>query len=250
MPNVVELAHLCAASYEDITEVLVPVLPGAGAAAGSSSAPPPIFRPSGICSPPPVDRDSVWRRAGVHSNRAGYHASLYVKGDQRVIAFRGTDDLMDTLVDDVSITAGLIPPQAIAAARTVGTWVGTGNTYLTGHSLGGALAILSTTYFNRPCVSFNAPGVRDLCVRMSSHQSALDRTMSAVSRCVNNPRVLNIRVDGDPVSSFFTTGFQAGGDARSYSGASCGLDALCRHGIRTCINAVSGDPRNYQELRL
>ena len=254
MPSIVDLAHLCEAAYQD--------------GPGTVTVPPPPARsapdlPAPACRLPgsrllhdtnavlQQPRPRVWRKAAFAYNQVGFYCASYTSDAESVLAFRGTDDFWDGLADDLVIAAGGVPPQVLAAFRTVSAWAAPGASYLTGHSLGGALAILSASRFNLPCVTFNAPGVADSChlVAVGSLTNR-ERFLAEVGRCRGNPRVRNLRIAGDPVSSRFTTGPQAGGYVVTLGGASCGLDLLCRHGIQTCIDAVRAVPEYHQPLNL
>jgi hypothetical protein len=178
----------------------------------------------------------------------GFSATLYRHNGHDVLAFRGTDDLWDGLVDDLSVAGGGIPPQ-VSAALIVARNAQRGAVF-TGHSLGGALALIAAAHLDFPAVTFNAPGVRDSCL-LSSPASGLQAFLSIASRCATNSRVHNIRIDGDPVSSWWTTGFQSGARPRSLPAPRCGaLDALCRHGIATCVEAVRRSPAYHEPYPL
>lgn len=260
MPSIVDLAEISNAVYNHGTSLVTVTPPVTITPAGnpfaqraSSQAPRALLPQAAAClldPPPAAPTPKTWRKVQFAHNRAGFYAGLYECGNQRVIAFRGTDDLLDALVDDAAVGAGMLPPQVIAAFQTASAWGVSGNTYLTGHSLGGALAVLAACHFNLPAVTFNAPGVADVCVQIEATSNALSSMLAAVSRCVRNSRVRNLRIAGDPVSSYFTTGFQAGGNVTAFSGGSCGLDLLCLHGMATCLAAVRESVENYQELTL
>ena len=257
MPSVVDLAKLSDAAYSESAshvEVNPPTSFASPAPQHSlAKSPTSLLAQTNACLLEPIAAGPTpkkWVKTQYAYNKVGFYAALYECGDQRVIAFRGTDDLLDGLIDDAAIAFGAMPPQVIAAFTTVSGWGISGKTYITGHSLGGALAILSACHFNAPSVTFNAPGVADVCAQIAVTSNALQKVMAAVSRCISNSRVQNIRINGDPVSSYFTTGAQAGGNTLSYSGASCGFNALCRHGMATCLSAVSSSNENYKELNL
>jgi len=224
MPCLVDFAELSNASYEDSGDAAYELRPPTKAS---------------------------WQRRTKWINRVGFYAALFESGSgASVLIFRGTDDLWDGIVDDGTIALGGMPPQALAALQVVGSCASKQNLSLAGHSLGGALALIAAAHSGLPAVTFNAPGVMDSCVVSARPGKGLRAFLQTVARCAINSRVRNVRIDGDPVSSFFTTGFQVGRGASALSAPQCGLDPLCRHGIRTCIAAVRREPRNYEEIKL
>ncbi len=197
------------------------------------------------------DRQVIWRRSRRWS-AASFYAALYTTDSGgRVLAFRGTDGLADVLLDDAAIGFGGVPATALAAVQLPAA-AGTQGLLLTGHSLGGALAIIAAARYGLPAVTFNAPGVMDSCVlaaRLPGPRSGLGSFLATVGRCVSGGRMLNIRITADPVSSLFTTGLQSG--RRVELGATqCGLNALCRHGIHACIAALRQRSDAYDEVKL
>jgi pimeloyl-ACP methyl ester carboxylesterase len=131
----------------------------------------------------------------------GFFGASYQRRDTLVVAFRGSekpgdDFFRDWLVNDLAIASRWIPiPQiaeaeifardAVLAARPTPRHI-----VIVGHSLGGALAQVTAGNMGGSLgVTFNAPGVRD-------HAWAYARAWA------NESQVLNLRVQGDPVSRF------------------------------------------------
>lgn len=234
MPCIVELAELCLASYSEAETVTIALNEGEA---------------------------TTWTRAAYWKSGYFYAAHFTAPGGgpfpsykQSVLAFRGTDDLYDALIDDAIIgLAGQMPPTFLAAMNIPHD----DETILTGHSLGGALAILMAEYktdasrFKHPTtVTFNAPGVMDsseATLSLLKGRSILPTRkpwFRALMGRLSNPYVYNYRINGDPVSSFFTTGSQPGA-TKTISAPECGVNLLCLHGMATCVAAVRRDPKNY-----
>ncbi|HEY3853922.1 MAG TPA: Mbeg1-like protein [Verrucomicrobiae bacterium] len=223
----VELAELCEAVYGDDTSVTTDEKGG---------------------------RAVCWSRVQRWSD-GSFFAALYTKKSAAtVLAYRGTDDLAGDLVDDTDIAVGQIPPSARDAIQVAGV-VSAKNVILTGHSLGGALAIIAAARFGLPAVTFNAPGVMNSCIMANAFSSGskngLAGLISLVGRCFTGSRMLNIRIDGDAVSSVLTSllsrSLQPGG-AKSNPASQCGIDLLCRHSMTTCIAAVESRSDGYEEV--
>lgn len=100
----------------------------------------------------------VWKRTRRWSDGA-FFAALYAKpGDDLVLAYRGTvPAAVDDLLDDADIAVGQVPSSASDAVNVAGP-LANGKVFLTGHSLGDALAIIAAGRFSLPAVTFNAPG--------------------------------------------------------------------------------------------
>jgi hypothetical protein len=264
-PTVVELAHLSNLVYGISPSVKVVV------------AKPPLA--------PPTNPEQEWTLAASAAHPGGFFAAMYKRQDGcRALAFRGTDDLVDVFRDDLALAIGRVPPQvehALAFSREVGL---SPQDAVTGHSLGGALALLVAAADNRPAVTFNAPGVADSCGRVAASPLGT-RVLGMMQRCGGFRRVLNIRIGGDLVSSPWITGDQVGANqlmvtlpdvnsctARSAeqaaragskgmrlgpkagavvaAGAFLGRNALCRHQMETVLAAVQLEPRYFTPISL
>ena len=189
----------------------------------------------------------IWTRVGDAWSTLNFNAALYRSpSSEYVLAYRGSDDWADWLIDDVGIALGGTPPQAVLALD-VASGVSHHNPIITGHSLGGALAVITAAQFDLTAVTFNAPGVMDSCIAASplaGARSGLRALLDTVARCMANPKIRNIRIEADPVSSYFTTGLHPG-STTTLSARQCGYDLGCRHGIDTCIAAARSMPDGY-----
>lgn len=193
-----------------------------------------------------------WRKLYRWEKKAGFAASLYVNSEQeRVLVFQGTDDLWDALLSDLPIVAGIFPSQALDASTLAqqSASMTVQETWLTGHSLGGALAILAGARSNQRVVTFNAPGVMGACLHsMALLPPALKNFFSAVARCIQNPRVLNIGIAGDLVFHFR---MQTSGRQSALRAKDCSiLDIRCRHKIDTLIQQLRLKSENYEDIKL
>lgn len=265
-PTVVELAHLSNLVYSSNPSVKVVV------------AKPPLA--------PPSNPEQEWSLSKSRSYPGGFFAAVYKRQDGcQALAFRGTDDLADAFYDDAAILVGATPPQfhhAVAFARDAQL---SPHDAVTGHSLGGALALIVAAATNRPAVTFNAPGVADECARVAESEVGRNLIAEMKNLCGGSQRVLNIRIGGDLVSSRQVTGRQVGGKERVATlpdvnsctarsaqqaaragskgmrlgpkagavvaaGAFLGLNALCRHQMETVLAAVQRDPRYFTPISL
>jgi len=203
---------------------------------------------------PTVQPSVLWKRSDTRTNLFGFYAAIFRRNDGcRVLAFRGTDDLWDALLDDSAIGIGGLPPQAVDAIKLAQAVGLTKGDMITGHSLGGALALIAAAHSGHAAVSFNAPGVMDSCMvsAVTAKQSGGWREfLQIVRRCAVNSRAKNIRIAGDPVSGFLT-GLQVGSPPEKLAAPSCGwLDVICRHGMSTVVAAMRSNADYHRQIDL
>lgn len=237
LPSVVELARLCDDVYSDSIACY--------AAGGFEFK---IELPRSLQGP---TTETSWMRGGEWSTQVGFFARMYRRSDgRRVLVYRGSDDGWDFLVDDTLIAAGHVPPQLLSAIQ-VAAEASIGPTDLvTGHSLGGALALLVGVWRGGSAVSFNAPGVTDTCSLVATTQIGRN-LIELLNRCRRSNRVLNVRINGDPVSSPYITGDQIGPTRSqiSLSAPACGIaNGLCRHSMKTVLTAVEAVSSYHQPI--
>ena len=88
-----------------------------------------------------------------------FQGALFVRGDEAVIAFKGTSQKRD-FIADAKLAVGMNTYQYSDACEFVDENVGPLKTaYLVGHSLGGAIAQIVANRRGLRFVTFNAPGV-------------------------------------------------------------------------------------------
>lgn len=126
-----------------------------------------------------------------HGDSSGFAADIYEDENGRItLVFRGTEDWPDWT--NANLPQGAFLPSrqyALAAdlARQVQSAYPERDITITGHSLGGGLAVLASSVTGFPAVTFNAAGVRDI---------TFDRHGSLAPTNVTNYSIL-----GDPLSS-------------------------------------------------
>ncbi len=132
----------------------------------------------------------------------GFHGACYVKDEQAVVAFAGTNPKSGKdLAADIGMVFGNVPEQAKRAAdllQTYGSWAqtqGVQQFIVAGHSLGGAMGQLIATASGLPFVTFNAYGAEKL---------AKDSTNSAIAQVAkwgkDEAKGLSIRDSRDVIS--------------------------------------------------
>lgn len=93
----------------------------------------------------------------------GFEARAFQQGDEIVIAFAGTVELIDWLSGNAPLVAGVYSPQLSQAAayyQEIKAANPNANISFTGHSLGGGLAALMGVLFNRGAITFDAAPFR------------------------------------------------------------------------------------------
>jgi hypothetical protein len=158
-----------------------------------------------------------YKREGTPIRDVNFAAAVFVSGERVIIAFRGTQDFSDTLafftdwLTNASWLAGvaddfLIPRVNKAARLLANTYARHPNSkmYLTGHSLGGAIADIVAIRASLPAVTFNAPGVAEVIRNVGSQD--LDSLDSI--RFTNKGRTVDYKVLGDRI---FGAGTHVGG---------------------------------------
>jgi hypothetical protein len=191
--------------------------------------------------------DHKWQRQEqFFTSQKGFSCALYERinddgSKDAVLAFRGTDDLMDVL-DDVNIARSGMPRQAITAINIANdAKVVYSSLVLTGHSLGGALAIIAGAHANLRVVTFNAPGVLNGCVQSSyiklfGEKDRFKGLMVTVKACITGGNVENIRAGLDLVS--MPVLFKSGRTTTIKTKCS-NYDFLCQHEIKTVVDSLS-----------
>lgn len=125
----------------------------------------------------------------LYEPNSGLRSVIYSNGNALVVAFRGTDHPSD-LVEDAELTLGMntaMYPIGEAVAAGAGS---SGTVYVTGHSLGGAVAQVVGKRMELPFVTFNAPGVALIASRNIASASGLGllmRMQGAVNSAITRP---------------------------------------------------------------
>ncbi len=94
----------------------------------------------------------------------GFYAEAYSDGKDIIIAYRGTEDVQDFLID-LNMAYSQLPSQCIDAVRfydKVANNNKNSDITVTGHSLGGSNAEIVSAIRGTVAVTFNAYGVRDM----------------------------------------------------------------------------------------
>lgn len=199
----------------------------------------------------PKNQERVWERAASNTLSGGFSYAIFKRrgANESVLAYRGTDTTLSGFVQDLDDDVAIMqnnPPAQLRLAIDVASSVGGPCRFLTGHSLGGALAALVAGMRRRRAVTFDAPGVLTECVRASVRTLSF----SALKGCVFGADVTNIRMAGDPVSSWWTTGFQVGERRRTVSApdGTPWFAPLQRHSLKTLLESLAAQPSNWEPI--
>jgi Lipase (class 3) len=171
------------------------------------------------------------------------HEDVY-RTKSAVLVFRGTDGLFDWLIDNRAIATGSMPPQALLAIQMAKLAKSSyTNLTLTGHSLGGALAIIAGAHTSLDTVTFNAPGAKKSCLSSSSlallSTSPLSNFIKTVENCSTGSNVRNIVNGNDMVS---TKLLQQVGTTKVVTDSVCKqYSPLCRHSIQTMADSLQSN---------
>lgn len=119
-----------------------------------------------------------WTTARVlrSSSVGSLQAALFTKGQEQVVAFKGTSEAMD-VVADLKIGTGWNSTYYSEAEQFCANYATGPNLVVTGHSLGGGIAQTVGNRRRVPFCSFNAPGVG---IVASSNIASARLGMSAV----------------------------------------------------------------------
>ena len=184
----------------------------------------------------------------MYEPNSGLRTVIYTDGSVFVVAFRGTDNASD-LVEDAQLTFGMNTAMYPIGEAIVSGVQSHGPVYVTGHSLGGAVAQVVGSRMGLPFVTFNAPGVAILASRnmwQANYYAVQARAAGAVASAIFNPRQAmrdvqsafsvangkNYRLSTDVVSN---TGIHYGDVITLPAGTANPLDA---HRITTMISVL------------
>jgi hypothetical protein len=181
-----------------------------------------------------------WERQASYGNpsKGGFFAELFRAGSDWVLAIRGTDDPLD-IVPDAQIFLNFIEnfvpmqlPEARRALLEAEARAQDERLALTGHSLGGGLAVQRAASNDLPVVTLNAPGVALSSIKEHALPGGLMVAPFYAARALlaayeDRPRILNIRATFDAVS--VGTGPQLGRvDSIHVPGCTYALDSFAR----------------------
>lgn len=175
-----------------------------------------------------------------------------------VVAFRGSNDPSDWVLNNLTDKAGIGASQykaAVDLAREIVSAHPDADVTFTGHSLGGGLAGVASIATGRPAVAFNAaePGYSDLYYAMRgtypSHFNFLEQAAGFEHLTPDVSGINSFRTSDDPL-----TGFEGMLDGRSSAlGSSHTVDVapslvylpIQAHGIDNVITSITDDRSSW-----
>ncbi len=150
----------------------------------------------------PPDYYNGWKRiAAVTVSSSGFSAVAYKKGDDIIIAYRGTDGLVGDVSADLSFVSGTWHQQFSDAAKFTNDIKNNNrnsNIFVTGHSLGGGIGQLMSKMFNLPGITFEAVGAKSVSLTREFYENAKFYNQNPDRN--NTATVVNYRVEGSLVS--------------------------------------------------
>lgn len=137
-----------------------------------------------------------------HDISTGFHAAVYTRGSDAIIAFRGSELGTSDWVNNGIMAAGEIPPQyryAISASARLANKYRSYNIHYTGHSLGGGLATVAAIRTGKPATIFDASGIGN-AVLGEIQQALAAEGQPANAWATNATRITNFNLEGEFVS--------------------------------------------------
>ncbi|MCF6235296.1 MAG: DUF2974 domain-containing protein [Gammaproteobacteria bacterium] len=193
----------------------------------------------------------------------GFSASLFlnVELNEAVLAFRGTDgnagDKSDFLAN-AEIAIRRRPHQLLDAEKAytkaldiAGRLQSPYTLYLTGHSLGGALAsLLSADNGGLPTVTFNSPGMRNVFVSGKFYSNILTLLNMYDLASVKKDKMLHIRSTGDVISRMTGShiGKRTGVYVDNWGKGTIASRIFEQHSIENMFNAMANIPWTLEDL--
>lgn len=135
-------------------------------------------------------------------NSPGFSATTYRRGNEFVIAFRGTDSISD-IGADASFVFRQWSTQFEKAAQLINQIrdeVEGAKIQVTGHSLGGGIAQIMAKMFNLSGASFDAPGARSV-TNTRGYLEAKEKYAGDIPEVQESSSFINYRSSGSLISS-------------------------------------------------
>lgn len=220
---------------------------------------------SALAYQPSILNYNDWNKIHTYGSYTGvgFSAGLYVnkKLNEAVFAIRGTDGNakdMDDFLADLSFAFRRKPEQfheaskafILAKALTDVSLRRDHTLYLTGHSLGGALAsLVSAENRGLPTVTFNSPGMKNTHLSGKFYLHIVYLWNKYDFKFIKKDKMLHVRTTGDIVSR--ATGPNMGSVKEVYVdkwGTSVGSRLVEQHSINNMFDSMSGIPWTLEQL--